>query len=104
MWLFSAYIITISYKEVLISNLVNVGYEETIDNFDDVLQSGKPVCVPENTLIPNLLFNDPRESVSQLLDNLVYYNFTGVSIVGNLSNSYQLYWLSSSKTGDANMA
>ena len=77
MWLFSAYIITISYKEVLISNLVNVGYEETIDNFDDVLQSGKPVFVPENTLIPNLLFNDPRQSVSQLLDNLVYYNFTG---------------------------
>ena len=78
MWLFSAYIITISYKEVLIANLVNVGYEETIDNFDDVLKSGKPLCVPENTLIPNLLFNDPRESVRPLLDNLVYYNYTGV--------------------------
>ena len=77
-WLFGAFTLTISYKEVLIANLVNVGYEDPIDNFDDLLLSGKPVCVPENTLIPNLLYNDPRKSVWKLLDNLVYYNFTGV--------------------------
>ena len=77
-WLFSAFTLTISYKEVLVANLVSVGYEDIIDNFDDVLDSGKPVGVIENSLITNLLFNDPRKSVKQLLRNLVYYNFTGV--------------------------
>ena len=77
-WLFSAYTLTIHYKEVLIANLVNVGYEDTIDNFDDVLRSGMPLVVPENTAIPKLLNNDPRKSVQQLLDNLLYYNYTGL--------------------------
>ena len=76
--LFSAYTLTIHYKEVLISNLVNVGYEDIIDNFDDVLRSGMPLAVPENTAIPKLLNNDPRKSVQQLLDNLLYYNYTGL--------------------------
>ena len=77
-WLFSAYTLTIHYKEVLIANLVNVGYEDTIDNFDDVLRSGMPLVVPENTAIPKLLNNDPRKSVQQLLDNLLYFNYTGL--------------------------
>ena len=76
-WLFMAFILTLSYKEVLVANLVNVGYEDSIDNFGDVLHSGQPICVPENTLIPHLLFNDPRDNVKQLLDKLLYYNFTG---------------------------
>ena len=77
-WLFSAFTLTISYKEVLIANLVSVGYEDIIDNFDDVHAFDKPVGVIENSLMPKLLFNDPRKSVKQLLKNLVYYNFTGV--------------------------
>ena len=77
-WLFSAYTLTISYKEVLIANLVNVRYEDTIDNFDDVLRSGMPLVVPENTEVPKLLYNDPRKSVQLLLDNLLFHNFTGI--------------------------
>ena len=77
-WLFMAFTLTICYKEVLLANLVNVGYEDSNDNFDDVLRSGKPICVAENTNIPHLLFNDPRDNVKHLLNNLVYFNFTGV--------------------------
>ena len=79
-WLFMAFTITISYKKDLLANLVNVGYEDTIDNFDDVLRSGKPFCVAENTGHPHMLFNDPRNNVKELVDNdkLVYFNFTGV--------------------------
>ena len=78
-WLFVAFTLTISYKEVLIANLVNVEYEETIDNFDDLLQSGLPMGVPPNTLIPHLLENDPRESAKSLWsdsEKIVFYNFT----------------------------
>ena len=77
-WLFMAYTLTLSYKEVLVANLINVGYEDTIDNFGDVIHSGKSICLPENTLVPHLLFNDPRANVKQLLDKVLYYNYTGV--------------------------
>ena len=77
-WLFMAFTLTICYKEVLLANLVNVGYEDSNDNFDDLLRSGKPICIAENTNIPLLFFNDPRDNVKQLLNNIVYFNFTGV--------------------------
>ena len=73
-----AFTLTICYKEVLLANLVNVGYEDSNDNFDDLLRSGKPICMAENTNIPLLFFNDPRDNVKQLLNNIVYFNYTGV--------------------------
>ena len=75
-WLFVAFNLTISYKEVLIANLVNIGYEDTIDNLNDVVRSGMPICVPENGLLTQLVLNDPRDSTKQLLDSLVYYNYS----------------------------
>ena len=74
-WLFVAFTLTISYKEVLIANLVNVGYEQTIDNFDDLVKSGMPMVVPANTLIPHLLLSDPRESTKAILDKIVNFNY-----------------------------
>ena len=78
-WLYMAFTLTLSYKEVLIANLVNVEYEDSIDNFDDMVRSGKPIIVAGNTFIPHLLLNDPRDNGKKLLDKLVYYNFTGVT-------------------------
>ena len=75
-WLFVAFNITLSYKEVLIANLINVEYEDTIDNLDDLVRSGMPICLPENGLLTQLVLNDPRDSAKQLLDKIVYYKFT----------------------------
>ena len=75
-WLFVAFTLTISYKEVLIANLVNIDYEQTIDNFDDLIDSGIPLGVPANTQIPSFLENDPRQSAKALLESIVYYNYT----------------------------
>ena len=75
-WLFVAFNITLSYKEVLIANLINVEYEDTIDNLDDLVRSGMPICLPENGLLPQLVLNDPRDSAKQLLDKIVYYKLT----------------------------
>lgn len=75
-WLFVAFNLTLSYREVLIANLVNVEYENTIDNFEDVIDSGKIIGLPGNTLTPHLMLNDPRESAKALLDKIVYFNFS----------------------------
>ena len=75
-WLFAAFSLTLSYKEVLIANLVNVGYEETIDDLDDLVRSNIPLALPINTLLPKLVSYDPRESARKLSKNIVHYKFT----------------------------
>ena len=75
-WLFAAFSLTLSYKEVLIANLVNVGYEETIDDLDDLVRSNIPLALPIDTLLPKLVSYDPRESARRLFYNIVPYNFS----------------------------
>ena len=75
-WLFAAFSLTLSYKEVLIANLVDVGYEDTIDDMDDLVRSDIPLALPVNTLLPKLVSYDPRESARKLSYNIVPYNFS----------------------------
>ena len=75
-WLFAAFSLTLSYKEVLIANLVNVGYEETIDDLDDLVRSGISLALPTNSYWRNWLKHDPRESARKLFDNNIPYKFT----------------------------
>ena len=75
-WLFAAFSLTLSYKEVLIANLVDVGYEDTIDDMDDLVRSDIPLALPVNTLLPKLVSYDPRESARKLSENIVHYKFT----------------------------
>ena len=75
-WLFAAFSLTLSYKEVLISNLVNVGYEDTIDDLDDLVRSGISLALPTNSYWRNWLKYDSRESARILFNNNVPYKFT----------------------------
>ena len=77
-WLFVAFNLTIAYKEVLVANLVAVGYEDSIDNIDDLVRSGMPILLPANGNIGQAVLNDPRESAKQLVntDKLVYFNLS----------------------------
>ena len=76
-WLFAAFSLTISYKEVLIANLVNLGYEDTIDDLDDLVRFGIPLALPINSYWRNWLKYDQRESARKLFDNNVPYKKTG---------------------------
>ena len=79
-WIFVAFNLTLSFKEVLVANLVNTGYEDPINNFGDVVKSGRKLVVAKSTSIPSLLFNDQREIVKSFVSNpknVIYFNFTG---------------------------
>ena len=76
-WLVVGFFISMSYKSVLLANMVNNQYEETIDTVEDILRSGMPFYVAGNTGGPVLLNGDPRASVKQLVKNQVrYYDLT----------------------------
>ena len=71
-WLFVAFNLTLCYKEVLIANLVDVGYEDTIDDLDDVVNSGLPLLACDNCMLKKLILKDPRIQDKNLMDKLVF--------------------------------
>ena len=60
------FLLTTCYKETLLSTLINIEYEKTIDSVDDVLKSEKLVMYDGTTGIANLLKSDPRKNVKDL--------------------------------------
>ena len=65
-WLVVGFLLTVSYKSVLLSNLVNIGYEKTIDTVDDMLNSEKVLYSPGKSMLPTLIKGDPRPKVKSL--------------------------------------
>ena len=65
-WAMIGFLLTISYKSVLLSKLLNIEYEKGFDSIDDVLRSKKPVVLEEGTGLMNLMKHDPREKVKDI--------------------------------------
>ena len=74
-WTVLGFLLTISYKSVLRSMMMNVEYENTIDTIDDVLQSDLIFLVAGNTNQRFRLMGDPRKKVKQLEHKIEYYNY-----------------------------
>ena len=70
------FILTVSYKSVLLSNIVNIGYEKTIDSVDDMLNSKKVLCAPGEAILPTLIRGDPRPKVKRLTNIMEECDFT----------------------------
>ena len=75
-WLVIGFCLTACYKSVLLSHIVVVRYEKAIDTVDDMLRSGKPFGVPQNTDVSTKIRESSRASVRKLADQFVFYNFS----------------------------
>ena len=72
MWIFLGFLITISYKSVLLANMTSLEYEEGIDSIEDMLNSNKPLMVIRSMKV--LFATDPRSQVIELSKNVKYYD------------------------------
>ena len=61
-WLTFGYILTISYKSVLLSTLIHINYENPIDSIEDALQSQKQIVSSSDFV----LSRDKRTKVKEL--------------------------------------
>ena len=77
-WLLTAFFVTLSYKQVLLANLVETGYEKPIETLDMLVNSGKPYVAPQNTNFPRLLAKDPRLSIKKL--QVLWFNYTATGV------------------------
>ena len=65
------------YKSTLLSTLIPIRYEDTIQSLDDVHRSGLPLLIPEGTVIHKFLLGDTRKTVQQIYDRSIVYPYKG---------------------------
>ena len=72
-WAMIGFLLTTGYKEILLSKLINIEYEEGTDSVEDVLISNKPVVLDGASGMTNLVKSDPRDQVKEIGKRLKPY-------------------------------
>ena len=72
-WMMFGGLLSVSYKSVLLENMVVIDYERGIDSVDDMLGSGKPLFIDGSSAMPRLLKQDPRPKFKELAKRAVMY-------------------------------
>ena len=65
-WAMVGLFLTSCYKETLLSTLIAIEYEESLDSVNDILAQDKFVLFDGNSGMADLLKSDPRENVKAL--------------------------------------
>ena len=65
-WTMTGFLLTICYKEILLTTIIHIEYEKGLDSIEDVIRSNKPVTFDGNSGIASLLKTDPREQVKEI--------------------------------------
>ena len=73
LWILLGFLLTISYKSVLLANMTSVEYENGIDSIEDMLYSTKPLMVIRS--MKALFATDPRSQVNELSKKIHYFDF-----------------------------
>ena len=78
-WLmFAGSILLCGYKSTLLSTLIPIYYESTIETLIDVSNSDLPLTVPKNTAVHWLIGTDPRSAAKNIRGKLVLFPFNGL--------------------------
>ena len=72
-WAIMGFLLTTCYKGILLSKLINIEYEKSLDSVDDVLRSNKPVVLDGESAITHLVKSDPRDKIKEIGKRLKPY-------------------------------
>ena len=72
-WMVLGGLLSISYRSVLLENMIVIDYEKGIDSVDDMLGSGKPLVLDGSSAMLGLLKQDPRAKFKELSKRAVMY-------------------------------
>ena len=70
-----SFLLTISYKSVLLSTLISISHERTIETVEDLLETEKLVVALGNSTTRIRLKTDPRANVRELAEKVNWYTF-----------------------------
>ena len=72
-WIVIGFLLTASYKSMLLAMMTTLSHEKTIDTIDDVLKSERKLWVPSDTNILMQLKTDPRRRYKELGERATPY-------------------------------
>ena len=72
-WIISGFLLSISYKSVLRSNMIHIQYEKPIDSVEDLIQTNLQVFVDGSTTKANLMTGDTRKRIIEMNKRVKYY-------------------------------
>ena len=73
-WIVFGFLLTMSYKSVLRSNMIHIYYEKGIDSVEDLLKSDRQFFVLGKSSLPKFLDGDKRHKIIELNKRANYYN------------------------------
>ena len=76
-WILVGFLLTISYKSVLRSNLIYVQYEKPIDSVEDFLKTDKQIYLDGASSMVNMMAGDRRKKMIELKKRIKQYNLEG---------------------------
>ena len=71
-WIVLGNFLTLGYKTLLLSSLVPIRYEDTIDNIFEVDKSGLPVILLESSSLVDYIAKDPRKVMASINERKIF--------------------------------
>ena len=65
-----------AYKSILLSSLVPIRYEATIDTLEDMEQSGLPLLILKSTTTQKHIASDPRAAMKQVYKRSIVFPYS----------------------------
>lgn len=88
-WLICGYILSMGYCSTLLSVMISIRYEDTIDNINDMDERGMPIIFVESSPIGEVVLNDPRPAMRRI--NNVTKPIPGVKDLVSIEASLKWY-------------
>ena len=77
MWIVMGTFLTLGYKSTLLSSLIKIRYEPTIDGLHDLDKSGLPLLLPEGGDDIDVIRRDTREVMARLYNRIIEFPYQG---------------------------
>ena len=77
MWIVMGTFLTLGYKSTLLSSLIKIRYEATIDSLHDLDKSGISLLLPEGGDDIDFIRRDPREVMARLYKRIIEFPYQG---------------------------
>ena len=71
-WMLLGFLITLSYKSVLLASLISVQNEKSIDTLEDMLLTDRKILMQKRTSTEILVRTDPRPGIQQLAKKITW--------------------------------
>ena len=76
-WIVLGNVITMAYKSTLLSSLITIRYEDSINTLNDLEDSGIPLLLPRGTALHKMFASDPRKIIKTIFNNSHVYPYNG---------------------------